>query len=917
MHTLKKAIAMMGFLAPLGASALGIGDIRLHSALNQSLDAEIPLVLSGADSLSDVKIGLAGPEAFAKAGVERHHFLTKLQFRAVQNPTGGYVIKVSSHEAMHEPFLSFLLEVNWPEGRMLREFTVLLDPPSNRPDELTGDPPPMAERPIRHFESLAEPESSAATTPAPRRLTQKTVASTQEPAPAPPTSSSEKQLTNETYGPVQRHENLWEVAKALRDDSPFTHEQIAVALYRTNPQAFGHNNINTLKAGSVLRIPTQEFIAEIDPEQARLEFARQHGWNSERLMTSRAPAASTEGETLPGQLRLPMPTEASSKEQGKGGIKATGSKVKSDLAIEIAEAAKQENEEFRSRLAQLEQKLADMQRMLSLKDEQIAVLEARQHAAAPSAAEVPSPAAQPQAPAAQPAPAQAPTGVQSPSVPSPEQVQPPPVAPKPPEISAPETPPQTAPAPRSSATQPAPSIAEESETSSDLIWWALAGGSLILGLAGWLIQRRRKAMVDETESLVLATERKDRQATPASKPASRPAGSTVEVVPPPASSLLSEFTPSDLDFLGAEADEMDPISEADVYVAYGRYKQAEELIRNAIAEHPERHDYKLKLLEIYYTTENRAAFQNYAQELKTENMDAQTGFWAKVKEMGQELVPGNSLFQTPAASEQETASQDVNLSKGSDSFESSEDLIDDLKRFEIEFTDPASAGDTELVVLDPDAGPEDSASQTGSLDKTDRFAPLDFDTSSLNSGKSATSEPGSKPEETLELENLIHFDFGKPLSESQATSAAQAPTEISIDDVLHGLGKSTTQDEGRSDTGSAGAERNLETLEFDLDSFESELASALEESHAESEPDQDTGDLYASLTDMDQIETKLDLAKAYAAMNDEDAAVEILNEVLAKGSDNQKLEARNLLGKMGRSDRSSEVSTVEPRSRRR
>jgi pilus assembly protein FimV len=128
MSELSKTIAVIGLLAPFGAGALGIGDIRSHSSLNQPLTAEIPLVLSGSDKLNNIQVRLASLEAFERAGVERLHALTQLQFKPVAKPDGRHTIQVSSRDVIQETFLDFLVEVESPQGTLLREFTLLLDP---------------------------------------------------------------------------------------------------------------------------------------------------------------------------------------------------------------------------------------------------------------------------------------------------------------------------------------------------------------------------------------------------------------------------------------------------------------------------------------------------------------------------------------------------------------------------------------------------------------------------------------------------------------------------------------------------------------------------------------------------------------------------------------------------------------------
>ena len=128
MSELSRALTLIGLLTPIGAVALGIGDIRSHSSLNQPLSAEIPLILSGGDKLGNIQVRLASQEVYEKAGVERLHTLTQLQFKPVARPDGSHTIQVSSRDVIQETFLDFLVEVDSPQGTVLREFTLLLDP---------------------------------------------------------------------------------------------------------------------------------------------------------------------------------------------------------------------------------------------------------------------------------------------------------------------------------------------------------------------------------------------------------------------------------------------------------------------------------------------------------------------------------------------------------------------------------------------------------------------------------------------------------------------------------------------------------------------------------------------------------------------------------------------------------------------
>jgi pilus assembly protein FimV len=961
---------MMSLLAPMGASALGIGDIRLRSTLNQSLSAEIPLVLSGGDSLTDVKITLASPEAFAKAGLERHYFLTKLRFSAVQKPDGSYVIAVSSNDVMREPFVSFLVEVNWPRGRVIREYTVLLDPPATFSDHALADSnsPSVYDQPSDRYRQLAEADTSPGDSK-PRASIRTTSA------------GSESSVSGSEYGPVKKDSTLWEIAKLVNRDPDVTHEQMVIALYRNNPQAFYGDTPDTLKAGETLKIPDRGFILQVTNSQARAELAR---WNNSRTgkLTSLSnkqqnPNAVDSSKPLAqAQLKLLAPSDSKARdEEAVVGTAGGTGKSKGEIALEIAETLKQENDELRSRLSALEQQLNEMHRLITLKDEQIALLQQpqeQQSATESAEKELPGPE-QLTAQATPDQEAESSSPIDTPAQPTPtaddaeKAVQPPPpleVTPEEPKVAPPKP------------TQPAP-VAETS------FWDELfeqpayvgagAAGLMLLAVIPWLLARRRAAMIEETESILIATEKENlqRSKTPQSQIGSTVSDSTTAAK----TSFLSEFTPSDFDALGAETDEIDPISEADVYLAYGRYKQAEDLIRNAIEQYPERDECKLKFLEIHYATENREAFENFAKELKAQGKDSNPNFWENVAEMGRELCPGSSLFADASSSNPVPVF-------GSDSHEAvgaidlTDELIEDLKRFDNEVTETSKSTEEKHVSLDfaIDANSSDQPAE-----------PLDEHSVAELGATLLLEEPSAGTDQTIEklsgLENLIDFDSGKPETDSQNPRNSQGPgnamddnvpdlaaaatlenkvvsddvvsassdemfdfdfssfanedsesdgsetgnelpkadnlipfdaerlnfraesqiqdeTEQSIDDILRELARSGAQQDQAPQQDSASVS-NFETpiLGFDLissvqgdgETFDTEdIGSLLDEEN----------DDYAPLTDMDPMETKLDLAKAYADMDDQQSALDMLMDVLEMGSEQQKAEANALMDKL-------------------
>lgn len=868
MRKISVTLAVMSVLAPLGASALGIGDIRLRSSLNQTLNAEIPLVTSGSESIDDVKISLASPDAFSKAGIDRSYALTKLRFTPIQKRDGSYAIRVSSQDIIREPFLNFLVEVNWPQGRMLREFTVLLDPPSTFKEPSISS----AELPETTAESRStRPAPEADYTP--RRAARSSHA----------TEPTEKtRIRGASYGPVRPNETLSGIARLIAREMSVSQDQAMAALYQANPQAFIRNNMNALRAGQTLAIPDREAMlsipsrmarraAELPPKQGRLEEARQ-----------------TASETAPGsQLKLLSPQD----DKGRaGGSRDEGGKAKGDIALEVADTVKQENEEIRSRLNELEQQLGAMQRLLSLRDEQIASLRG-QAAGSPVAA--PTPAAATVQTTETPAIASTPAPLAATAVPAPAaQTTAAPIATPAQETAAAPKPPAAAVAPPPvkpavKPPKPAPTPVEEPGFLDALLDEPLLlgtvglGSLLLLGFIGWSVMRRRSAMMDDAES-ILAPNLRDRIPESASPTPILDAMPTEHIVVSSKSSFLSEFTPSDFDALSGEADEVDPISEADVYLAYGRYKQAEELITNAIAQHPERDECKLKLLEIHYATENRGAFQQYANELFEAGKDADSGFWDKVKEMGRELCPGNPLFSGVGdiqldAAESAYLGGDLLDEHGGAQIE--DDFIAELKRFEESKSGPDAGA--HLASFDFDDALDLAPLQT-EPDKEDTLGALDFEIPAV---KPAEKPQAPKQDQgALELDNLIAFEPG-PKTGAPGQSSAGAEQEKSLDDILVEMG---AKDEGSDEVAALDFDMGLD---FPVEKPPEAPASA---------PTLDTSDedLFASLTDMDEQETKLDLAKAYIDMGDAATAREIIDDVLARGNEAQKKEANALLAKL-------------------
>ncbi|MFM8442073.1 MAG: FimV family protein [Methylococcus sp.] len=593
MSTVTNPLVILGLLIPAGAMALGIGEIRAHSALNQKLSAEIPLVLSGNDTLETLRIRLASPEAFERAGVERSPILAQLRFTPIAKTRGLYAIQISSADVIHEPFLDFLLEVESPTGALLKEFTLLLDPPpglypadsnalqdspSFRPVPLSRYDLPEQSRPGRA--EIGPPTDSAETSAA--------VARRQITSSPPP-------VTARSYGPVRRGERLLEIAQRIERPTAVTSEQMAVGLYLANPRAFrGHPN--GLKTGSRLRIPTQEFLHQIATED--------YGEMLRGALSRDAYRGEVKSEFMPA-ANLHGLQQSLDRSGGIGPV--------AEVSARITSALKKENDELREQVSHLEQRLEEAQRLLSLKNAELDALH-QQSVLQKERSEVPvtAPERVDQPQRAEAAPDVPPTPQAPTPVPLPKQRTEP--ALKPPLVV-------------SQTSEP------ERQTPMAPGFLLTSGGLLLLGLGLWLYRRRRVTGTGEDLPLMASPAVSSLGEVPSH--ATRP--DAIGAIP------ASPLPQPPSDGLAAEADALDPLWEADVYLRYGRFAQAENLMREAIKIDPARHELKLKLFEILDLANKTDAFLDYVQELQASQPGLPLDFWAAVGTIRPDLQPDTEV----------------------------------------------------------------------------------------------------------------------------------------------------------------------------------------------------------------------------------------------------------------------------------
>ncbi|MEP3824234.1 MAG: FimV/HubP family polar landmark protein [Marinobacter sp.] len=366
------ALALAGGLGSGMAQALGLGEIEMQSWLNQPLDAEISLRQSRGVDPGDVFVNVAPEAAYQRVGLERHQFLSKLKFEVVTEADGNLAINVSSREPFREPYLNFLLELTWPNGRLMREYAVLVDPPV-------------------YAEESGVREQVTAPTSAPQRSTAARTSRSAESVrrQAAVQNSRSSGYSADSFGPTGPSDTLWTIAQRMRPNNSVSMQQMMLAIQDKNPDAFIGGNINRLKRGQVLRAPS---LAEIE-RRSQAEASRVVARQNEELKSPRPVDATQTAEPAPkpstqpqaadsgAELRLIAADESEARTQEQGGsaggdgASEGGVDAGSAVALEELEATRRENEELNSRLEDMQAQVETLQRLLELKSTQLADLQ--------------------------------------------------------------------------------------------------------------------------------------------------------------------------------------------------------------------------------------------------------------------------------------------------------------------------------------------------------------------------------------------------------------------------------------------------------------------------------------------------------------------------------------------------------------
>tara|TARA_R110002094_G_scaffold514_1_gene2543 strand:- start:4352 stop:7351 length:3000 start_codon:yes stop_codon:yes gene_type:complete len=789
------ALALAGGLGSGVAQALGLGEIELQSYLNEPMDAEIVLPQSQGVDPGDVFVNIAPERAYQRLGLQRNLFLGKLRFDVATRSDGNLVVNVSSREPLREPYLNFLLELTWPNGRLMREYAVLVDPPVYAEESGVSE---QVRAPSTASSAQSRPASSVRNAESARR--QARVEQSRSPG-----------YQAGTFGPTGASDTLWTIAATVRPDNRLSMQQVMLALQDLNPNAFIDNNINRLKRGEVLRVPSAEQIRSRTRAEAIRVVAQQNQDFQKPKRTldatvAQQPQTGAANEAPAGgdELKLLVADNEGGRNEAEGGSAggdgqlAGGADAGAAVAMEELESARRENSELNTRVDDLQDQVQTLQRLLELKNTQLAEIQqgaandtgattvpvtgednatdqtegvadaaptdesgqqAADSAAAagePGAADVAAMGDDQEAASsteATDAEAQPVAGADATEQAAPSAITEP--------TEQLEAKPQ--PKPEPVADKGFPGNVIDAITGNIFYQIALGGGLVILLLLLLLLARRNanreKAFYEQ---------------------------------------LNSESDGSDDTFdLSLDEDEpeqsgtSDAFEEADQYVAYGRYDQAAQALETAISREPSRTDLRLKLLGVYADNQDRESFEKQFGEIQALDDDEAI---AQANDLRSRLEEAESMPSIDDLESQLRSGSFGEESDASGSFDADESS-DTAKDYEnAETSDPSDSDvslSDELLADQYDASREDQVeNEFGDFDSD----LSDFNLDTLEEAENSADTEVDEVEE--DSEGLIEYD-------------------------LSGLGLPDTKEEADADK--TEDESDFSSLEIDLDETEDSL----------------------------------------------------------------------------------------------
>ena len=916
------AVVSVGLTAS-DAWALALGRVSVQSALGEPLRAEVDIPQMSAAEAESLRAAVASPNVFRNQGMEYSPIANNVRVEVVRRPNGTAVLRLSTAQAVNDPFVDLVIDANWASGSLQRNYTMLLDPPkmqrpaptvtANAQASLPDLPASARVRPVPQVSSASTAPGTAAA-PAARRPAANEVAAA--PAKAPAAASSAGSSGGEIR--VKTGDTAGRLAGANRP-AGVSLDQMLVAMLRANPQAFINGNIHRLRTGAVIAMPDEATAASTSAREARqIVAAQSKDFNQfRRQLASNAPkapvtAANREASgSVQSQVDESKPSsDAPNKlKLSKGGVKAAAADEKL--------AQKKQAEEQAAREAELQRNMAELKDNIASAPKPASDAAAAGKSAAPAvAAAVPAvevaatnPAAAtpaPATPAAEPAvvAAAAPVAADPAAATSAPAAEPAPDAAAQPEAAAApavEEPPKPAPV----VVAPPPPAAEPSFIDSLMEdpTIPLAGAALLallLGYGGYRVAQRRRAASTASDASALG----DSQLAPDSFFGGSGGQHVDTNSNHAASSQLSahsmHYSPSQLD-----AGDGDPLIEAEVYLAYGQDSQAEDILKEAIRTSPQRLALYQKMAEIYAKRKDRKAYEINATNLR--DLSQSQGIeWIQVADAGRELDPVNPLYQTTAdGSPLDSAPTQFDPNSGINSRHTPSVTTD--------LAIGAAAGVAAAGVANAlhDHQPLDISSPDSSSSRMD----LDFDLSLP--GDMITSAPEISPvapkvqaPAPAPVAAMPMLDIPEdPLAAALAATNRPHMDPMSFSATL----PSTLENAGNPASILATEPVTLDTMELNLEDFGSApvLASAPAVSATDSHtmefdmsalsldlPSTASGSVAAPSMPEDPLATKLALAKEFSAIGDNDGARALVEEVIAASQGDLKVKAQQLLAEL-------------------
>ncbi|AMO22075.1 hypothetical protein GCM10027034_23680 [Ramlibacter solisilvae] len=899
------ATAVLLGISTTDVHALALGRINVQSALGEPLRAEIEIPEIDADELASLKANIAAPEAFRSAGFDFNPALTGIRISLEKRADGRHFLRLSSQRPINEPFIDLILESTWSSGRILRDYTMLFDPPSLRQGQpLAAELSPSA--PATRATPAAAPAAPAAAARAARTAPAEAPRAVAAETPrAPASEGSAKQVT------VKGGDTAGRIAAANKP-ADVSLDQMLVALLRANQDAFVGGNVNRLRSGAVLDVPSAQDAAQIPADEAKqVLVAQSRDFNEFRRrfaeslpVTKVNPADREASGKITAQVEEKQPaatapdklTLSKGNAQGKAGAeeqKIARDRAAQDTATRVAELSKNISDLNKIGTAPAAPAASASAAKGGVPVPVGASIAAASTSAPAAAAAAKTPAAIASAPApvttpavvaassASPASAAAPVAAAAPEAAAPASAAVASASAAAPaaeaaSAAAPAAPviaaaPASAPKPVVKRAEPPPP--PEPSLLDDLIEnWMLPAGALgavaaLLGGFGFYRLRQRKKSTTVDSSFLESRLQPDSFFGASG-------GQRIDTNEGNVSGSSLVYSPSQLDAAG----DVDPVAEADVYLAYGRDLQAEEILKEAMRTQPQRVAIHAKLLEIYAKRRDARAFELIATEAY--GLTHGTGTeWERVCELGQELDPSNSLYRPggePGARAVVTPSSAVQTQAlaAAPAVEPAADAAPDID-LDLDF----SIGDEPLSA--PAPVPANEQTQPMQAAVAEPMPSLDMDFGAITPPASAAAPSAVRldaPDLTLD-ENALSFDLDTPTAPVAAAAAAAAASPVADAGMIEFDLGALSLDIGTS-------AKAVDTGPDTEDSLATTAGSPLGAAGFD-----DMGD--------DPLSTKLALAREFHSIGDPDGARSLAQEVLTEASGDLKSAAQRLLAEIG------------------